>query len=114
MTTPGRPPVRPAFWVALGALWVLCVCVALSSFVSSLRRRTAERRAREKSERAKAVETRVERQAARIHVTLAPAPKGLPLLGEAGTGPDGYPLQYVDLPGLRALLAAQRFPELTD
>jgi hypothetical protein len=68
--TPRLPAVRPAFWVALGAVWVLGACVAVGALVSSFRHRAAERGARKKSERAAALETRVERQAARVHVTL--------------------------------------------
>ena len=41
------------------------------------------------------------------------APARAALLGPDGADPDGYPLRHVDRAGLRALLAARRFDELT-
>ncbi len=68
---------------------------------------------RKASQRGRRPDTRQERESDEGHTSLAPVPQGTPLLGTPGTHPDGYPLQYVDRPGLRALLSARRFAELT-
>jgi hypothetical protein len=109
MSEPRPPAVRPWLLVALGLAALLAAFVAVNALVASLRRLRANTQAHLAEERT----ARRERQNARIHVTLAPVPAGLPLLGTPGIDADGYPLQYVDSPGLRALLAARRFQELS-
>jgi tetratricopeptide (TPR) repeat protein len=98
--------VRPWLLVVLGVVVLGAVGVGVVSVVQGIRRRTAEARAQ-------ADAARTQRQTPRIHPTAAPLPQGLPLIGTAGTDTDGYPLQHVDRPGLRALLGAGRFAELT-
>jgi tetratricopeptide (TPR) repeat protein len=62
---------------------------------------------------AKLAGERAARQALITEVAPAKMPESLPLIGQEGKGPDGYPAQYVDVPGLRSLLYHKRFAELT-
>jgi tetratricopeptide (TPR) repeat protein len=57
---------------------------------------------------------RERRTTAVIEVAPGPVPSALPLIGDKdATGPDGYPLAYVDRPALRSLVWHRRFPEAT-
>jgi hypothetical protein len=99
MSTRSSPLVRPWLLVAFGA----SLLVAAAAVVH---RQRAGRHA-------EVAAARQQRERAPLHPTPAPVPQSLPLLGSPGTDADGYPLQYVDRAGMRALLAARQFKELT-
>jgi tetratricopeptide (TPR) repeat protein len=100
------PEVRP--WLLVVFAVVLLGGAGLTAF-SFAQRWWLERKAHTASVAAK----REEREQITVHVSPSPLPLTIPLAGAAGTDVDGYPLQYVDRGGLRALLAAGHFKELT-
>jgi tetratricopeptide (TPR) repeat protein len=106
MITDTSRPVRPWLLVALGVVLLFATGVGVAVVVQSIRRTRA-------AQHAEAATARENRQRARIHPPPAPVPQGLPLLGTPGTDAEGYPLQYVDRAGMRALLAARDFEALT-
>jgi tetratricopeptide (TPR) repeat protein len=104
------PAVRP--WllilfgiVVLGGAWAGVIALIRPTVMKGMQKVEAKR--------AEVTAAREERQSVRVHATLATVPQQLPLLGPSGTDPDGYPRQYVDRAGLRALLGARDFKALT-
>jgi tetratricopeptide (TPR) repeat protein len=109
-----RPPPRTsraAAYVAFGAFVIAAAGTTTAYFIyTNVRARIASRvEASAKSDDAE----RELRQTAITTIAPAPLPTGLPLLGPAGVGADGYPTQYVDRPALRSLLFHRKFAELT-
>jgi tetratricopeptide (TPR) repeat protein len=98
--------VRPWLQRLFGVVAFVGACVGVSAAVSAVKGALA-------AQKAQAAAARSERQSVRVHATPAPVPQALPLLGQPGTDPDGYPRQYVDRAGLRALLGERAFKDLT-
>jgi tetratricopeptide (TPR) repeat protein len=96
------PLVRPWLLIVAGLIVAGAVPVAVLALKDKLPKlpRTA---AEERNERARAA----------FLVAPMPVPTALPLLGPEGADSEGYPTRYVDRPGLRSLLMAGRFAELT-
>lgn len=61
----------------------------------------------------KAAKERDSRQKVIVKIAPKTYPRSLPLLGKKGIDSYGYPTQYVDVKGIRALLWFKRFKELT-
>ena len=106
VTTASPAPVRPRLLVLLGVVLIVASGVGIGGVLQSARRAQAASQAAIASAREK-------REHPRLHPVPAPVPQGLPLLGPPGTDADGYPLQYVNRAGMRALLAAGEFTKLT-
>lgn len=102
MNTSTSPRVRPWLLVVLGVVLLAGVAAVGRATWLGITARKAQVKA-----------ARVERESARVHPVPAPLPTSIPMTGPTGTDADGYPRQYVDRPGLRALLAAHHFSELT-
>jgi hypothetical protein len=98
--------VRPWLLAVLGAVLLAAAGVGTWATVQRWRLRNAARKAA-------VTAAREDRERVRVHVTPSPLPQALPLLGPAGTDADGYPLEYVDRGGLRTLLEAHKYQELT-
>lgn len=99
---PASPGVRPVFWVLLG----VAVVVAAAAVVVRQRQVRAH-------EVGQAAAGRAERVRLVSAIAFAPLPSSSPLVERPGKDAFGYPRSYVDLAGLRSLLAHRRFDELT-
>ena len=104
-----RAVVRPWLLVVLGLL--LAVCWVIAAFL--VWRIWRQQAARDRAKVALAASARARRQEAAIRVAAGPPPARDPLEGPDGIDSDGYPLRHVDRVGLRSLLHAQRFADLT-
>lgn len=103
-----RPLVRPWLLVVAGVVVVGAAIVAVLAFRPFGRRTPPAPHSADDAQLA-----RKERARAAFLVAPAPTPTALPLIGPAGADADGYPTQYVDRAGLRSLLAAHKFKDLT-
>ena len=87
--------MRPAFAAAFFAGVVVLVLVGIGLY----RRRIADARRL--------------RTTALVEVAPAPLPTGLPIVGDATPGPDGYAAAHVDKPALRSVFWHRKYAELT-
>lgn len=101
------------FGIALGVFIVLGLLAGgIGGVVWLARKKAAEVTHTRVMARASASAGRVQRLEMVARVAAAPLPRALPLVERPGTDAYGYPLSYVDLPGLRSLLEHSRFSEL--
>ncbi len=106
MSSPGSTPlVRPWLLVVAGVVAILAAALVALTW-----RPRAVQNVQNPSSPAAA---RKDRARAAFLVAPAPIPVSLPLMGREGTDADGYPTRFVDRPGLRSLLGARKFGELT-
>ncbi|WP_394821779.1 tetratricopeptide repeat protein [Pendulispora albinea] len=105
---PAPPPPKPRIvrpWVAIA--FVASVALAWGLYVLARHvyyGRYADRHG---------VATRQERATAIVRMAPGPIPTALPMVGQEGRDPDGYPTKHVDTVGFRTLLQVRRYRELT-
>ncbi|MDB4994199.1 MAG: hypothetical protein JWM74_1631 [Myxococcaceae bacterium] len=107
----GLAPQKTRPWLVTLLCLVLMAGFAGLGFEIFSRYRSA--RQAKVAAKAQVAVAREERVKVAVHVAPAPIPRSLPLVGDAGVDADGYPRQYVDAPGVRSLLHAHRFTELS-